>query len=214
MDISGISQQTVAAYQSTQPEKTIEKKNQDSEKTNRPSSKYDGGEAAKYTKSEKQANAAAKKQTTTVDIEKLKADAERQTEQLRSIVEKMLMKQGEKFVSWADTAKGIEEGIIKVDPEISARAAKEVADDGYWGVEQTSDRLLDFAKALAGNDPKNADSMLEAIKKGYEQATKSWGDELPELCKRTLDATVEKMNKWKEEANSAATATESGSQNN
>ena len=42
-----------------------------------------------------------------------------------------------------------------------------------------------------------ADDMMAAIEKGYEQATKSWGEELPEISKKTLEATREKINAWK-----------------
>ena len=70
-------------------------------------------------------------------------------------------------------------------------------EDGYWGVEQTSERILDFAKALSGNDPDKADLLLDAFKKGFKEATKTWGDELPDISKRTYDAVLEKFDKWK-----------------
>ena len=42
---------------------------------------------------------------------------------------------------------------------------------------------------------------MSAVKKGFEQATKSWGGDLPEICKKTLATTLEKLAKWKEELN-------------
>ena len=66
-----------------------------------------------------------------------------------------------------------------------------------WGVEQTSDRIVDFAKALSGGDPAKADTMLEAFKKGFKAATKSWGKELPDISQRTYDAVLKKMDAWK-----------------
>ena len=39
-------------------------------------------------------------------------------------------------------------------------------------------------------------SMLEAFKKGYEQATGAWGRELPSLCKDTYDAVEKKFNDY------------------
>ena len=110
----------------------------------------------------------------------------------------MLLKQGQKFTSLADTFDMIKEGTIEVDDETAAEAAKEVADDGYWGVEQTSERLFSFAKALAGNDPTKADSMLEALQKGYDQAAGQWGGELPELCQKTLEAAKKKLTDWRD----------------
>ena len=74
------------------------------------------------------------------------------------------------------------------------------SENGYWGVEQTSDRILDFAKALAGNDPDKAEEMLDAFKKGFEEATKAWGDELPEISQKTYDAVLEKFEAWKNES--------------
>ena len=55
--------------------------------------------------------------------------------------------------------------------------------DGYWGVEKTSDSILDFAKALSGGDKDKADELLNAFKKGFSQATGAWGDKL-QMCIR------------------------------
>lgn len=138
------------------------------------------------------------------------------TAQLRSIVEKMLLKQGQKFTTLADAFDMIKEGTIEVDDETAVEAAKEVADDGYWGVEQTSERLFSFAKALSGNDPTKADSMLEALQKGFDEATKSWGGELPELCQKTLEATRKKLSDWRDgvttEENTELAATENAAE--
>jgi len=131
-------------------------------------------------------------------IERLKADAEARNAQLRSLVEKMLIKQG-KVYSSTDIYALLRSGDLEVDEETAAKAKQDIAEDGYWGVEQTSDRMVSFAKALAGNDPEKADLLIDAVKKGFEEATKTWGDELPDICQKTLDATIEKLNQWKEE---------------
>ena len=51
--------------------------------------------------------------------------------------------------------------------------------------------FFDFAKALSGNDPEKADLLLDAFKKGFKEATKSWGQDLPDISQRTYDAVVE-----------------------
>ena len=135
------------------------------------------------------------------------------TAQLRSIVEKMMLKQGQQFTTLQDAFDMIKEGTIEVDDEVAVEAAKEVAEDGYWGVEQTSDRLFSFAKALAGNNPNQADAMLEALQRGFDEATKSWGGELPELCKKTLEATQKKLTEWRDAANAEADADVSSTEN-
>lgn len=193
MDIAGLSQVMTANYENTKVGKETEKKNTETVLENTSPE----GAAAEFEKSE----ATEKKPTAKYDaatIEKMKAEAEMKTAQLRSLVEKMLLKQGQKFTTLADAFDMIKEGTIEVDDEVAVEAQKEIADDGYWGVEQTSDRLFSFAKALAGNDPTKADSMLDALQKGFDEATKQWGDELPELCQKTLEATKKKLTDWRD----------------
>lgn len=192
MDIAGISQAMTANYENAKVGKETEKKNTEVVDT-----KPTEGAAAEYEKSEE----ATQKKPVKYDaatIEKMKAEAEMKTAQLRTLVEKMLLKQGQKFTTLEDTFDMIKEGTIEVDDETAVEAAKEVADDGYWGVEQTSDRLFSFAKALAGNDPTKANSMLDALQKGFDEATKCWGGELPELCQKTLEATKKKLTDWRD----------------
>ena len=119
-----------------------------------------------------------------------------------------MLKQGQQFTTLSDAFDMIEEGIITVDDEVAQKAQEEISEDGYWGVNQTSDRLFSFAKALAGNNPANADKMLEALQKGYDAATASWGGELPELCKKTLEATQKKLTEWRDSLNAENEATD------
>lgn len=128
-------------------------------------------------------------------IKKLKADADTQTEQLRKLVEQMLLKQGSAATNCSTWQKLADEGLLS-NSEASKKAADDISENGYWGVEQTSDRILSFASALAGGDEDKMREMVEAFKKGYEQAQKSWGQALPELCQNTYDAVIEKFNKW------------------
>jgi hypothetical protein len=138
----------------------------------------------------------------TATIEHLKAEADKRTAQLRDLVEKMLLKQGQTFDE-STMYKMLREGNVNVDPETAAKAQADIAEDGYWGVKQTSDRLVSFAKALTGGDPDKIDEMMAAVKKGFEQATKAWGGDLPDICKQTLDTTMDKLNEWKKSAASS-----------
>ena len=38
--------------------------------------------------------------------------------------------------------------------------------------------------------------MREAFKKGFEQAKKTWGGELPEISQKTYEATMKKFDEW------------------
>ena len=195
MDLNTISNVTSTSYKSTSSvKKDVEKKDVEKKATTTSGVVYEKNTEDKVTqKNTTKANAAI--------IEQMKKDAEERTAQLRSLVEQMMTKQGIAIGTADDMWKFLAKGDFTVSEDVKAQAQADIAEDGYWGVEQTSDRILDFAKALAGNDPEKADAMLEAFKKGYEEATKTWGDELPEISKRTYDAVCEKFEAWKAEAN-------------
>lgn len=76
---------------------------------------------------------------------------------------------------------------MKVDAATAAQAQKDISEDGYWGVKQTSQRLFDFASALAGDDVDKMREMQKAMQKGFKQATKAWGRELPSISQQTMD---------------------------
>lgn len=123
-------------------------------------------------------------------VAKMKADAEARTAQLQSLVEKMLTKQGQTYGAANDIWNILSSGNFTVDPATKAQAQADIAEDGYWGVSQTSQRILDFATALTGGDPDKIEEMRSAFQKGYKQAEKTWGGELPEISQKTYDAVM------------------------
>ena len=128
-------------------------------------------------------------------VAKLKADADSRAAQLRELVEKMFTKQANIDL----TSKSSWDYMIKAgvfDAGTIAQAKADVAEDGYWGADQTSDRILSFASALAGDDEEKMQEMLEAFKKGFSQAAKSWGAALPDLCQNTYSAVMDKFDSW------------------
>lgn len=156
--------------------------------------------AAVYEKTEQTASATYGT-TPKVDqnlIDKLKADAEARYSQLASLVEKLMTKQSEtfKFSSLSELMQGVVSGEVEVDPEVVAQAKKDVAEDGYWGVEQTAERIVSFAKALTGGDASKAEEMRAAIEKGFGGAKEVWGDELPEISQNTYDRVNEMLDDW------------------
>lgn len=139
-------------------------------------------------------------------INKLKADAEAHYNQLQDIVSQLISNQGKAFQKVEDMWSLLREGKLEVDPETRAQAEKDISEDGYWGVNQTSDRIIDFANALTGGDPSKIEKMREAFKKGYEQAEKTWGGKLPEISQKTYDAVMEKFDKLAADAGIATEA--------
>ena len=128
-------------------------------------------------------------------INKLKADADARTSQLRSLVEQMMGKQATTYGNANDIWSFLRSGNYTVDPATKAQAQADIAEDGYWGVGQTSDRIIQFATALTGGDPDKIEAMRDAFKKGYVQAEKTWGGSLPEISQKTYDAVMEKFDK-------------------
>ena len=126
-------------------------------------------------------------------VEKLKAETEARTQQLRTLVEKLMTGQANAYGNATDIWGFLREGNFTVDAATKAQAQEDISEDGYWGVKQTSDRIVQFAVALAGDDPDNLEKMRSAVEKGYKQAEKTWGGELPEISKKTYDAVMQKF---------------------
>lgn len=199
MPISNITAAQVAQVQS-QPAatKTVEKDDDTAAKKSGFSE-----EAATFEKSSDTSKVTEKSSSKAKDrasiISQLKADAEKQKQSLMDIVMKTIQGQGKSFAlaSEDDMWKFLASGDFTVDAETKAQAQKDIAEDGYYGVEQTSDRILDFAKAISGDDKSKADELISAFKKGFEQATKTWGKDLPDISQKTYDRVLEKFDNWK-----------------
>ncbi|MCM1182465.1 MAG: hypothetical protein NC337_03720 [Roseburia sp.] len=147
-------------------------------------------------------------------VAQLKADQEKRQAQLTELVSNMMSKQTNTFGQANDIWKFLAKGDFTVDAETKKKAQEAISEDGYWGVKQTSDRIVQFASALAGNDEKALDKMRDAFIKGYKQAEKTWGGKLPDISQRTYDAVLEKLDKLKssaaEDASKKVTTTEDG----
>ncbi len=155
--------------------------------------------AAVYEKSDEKSDSTAKVPVKESDrtkiIQQLKADDALRQQQLLDIVHKMMGKQAKTYGianSDGDDSiwKFLAKGDFTVDAATKAQAQEDISENGYWGVKQTSDRILDFAKALAGDNPDKLEQMRSAFEKGYKQAEKTWGGELPEISKQTFDAVM------------------------
>ncbi len=138
-------------------------------------------------------------------INKLKAEADARTAQFRALVEQLISKQATKNGEATDIWSFLREGNFTVDPATKAQAQADIAEDGYWGVEKTSDRIVEFATALTGGDPDKIEEMRAAFEKGYKQAEETWGGELPEISKQTFDAVMKKFDDLAAAANGTVT---------
>lgn len=122
-------------------------------------------------------------------VSQLKADAEARAAQMTDLVHKMMSQQGVAIGKSDDMWRFLASGKFTVDAATKAQAQKDIAEDGYWGVSQTSQRIFDFAKALTGGDGEKMEEMRKAFEKGFKMATGTWGQKLPDISQRTYDAT-------------------------
>jgi hypothetical protein len=124
-------------------------------------------------------------------VEQLKADQESRQQSLLSLVQSTFTGQASSFsltVNSDDVWKLFADGNFTVDAAAKKQAQEDISENGYWGVTQTSQRLFDFASALAGDDVETMQAMQKAMLKGFKQATKAWGKDLPQISQDTLSA--------------------------
>ncbi len=112
------------------------------------------------------------------------------TELLRGIIKDVFSEQGT-----ATTVK-TEDGQLNLEEIGQEEARKLVADDGYFGVEKTSERIFNFATGIAGGDSSRLDAIKKGVEKGFQEAMDAFGGWLPELSHSTLNAVMTKLDKW------------------
>ena len=76
-----------------------------------------------------------------------------------------------------------------------------ISEDGYFGVKQTSDRIVDFAISAFGKDPAKLDEMKKAIDQGFQDAQKAFGGTLPDISQETYDAIMQKLDDFAQQSN-------------
>ncbi|PUE66230.1 hypothetical protein [Arcobacter lacus] len=69
-------------------------------------------------------------------------------------------------------------------------ATELVSEDGFFGVTQTSDRVAGFVLSFAGDDLELLQKGREGIVKGFEEAEKLFGGQLPEISYKTQERTL------------------------
>ncbi|MCM1183020.1 MAG: DUF6033 family protein [Roseburia sp.] len=121
-------------------------------------------------------------------VERLKKEQEAREQQLADLVRQMLSKQANAYGNATNMWQFLASGSYTVDAATKAQAQKDISEDGYYGVKQTSQRLFDFASALAGDDVEKMREMQAAMQKGFDKAQKSWGGQLPGICQQTINA--------------------------
>lgn len=76
------------------------------------------------------------------------------------------------------------------------QAQELISEEGYFGVDQTSDRIVQLAISLNGNDPVRLEEIKAGIEKGFQMAAKALGGTLPDISMKTYNAVMEKIDAW------------------
>jgi hypothetical protein len=163
-------------------------------------------------------------------IAELKAGDQAYLDGLQSLVSTLIsqygkaqISDGQAKLSLANTGDGIDpskiesawdflvqnsDGTWSIDPSLPkeaqdaliAKAKEDISEDGYYGVRKTSERILDYAKAVTGGDPSKIALMRKSIEKSFEDVRKMVGGELPEISQKTYEAVMKGLDEWAESA--------------
>ena len=78
--------------------------------------------------------------------------------------------------------------------ELSVDQANElISEDGYFGVKKTSQRIIDFVIKGAGNDLERLKAGREGVLRGFGEAGKVWGGDLPEISYQTMEKAIKAL---------------------
>ncbi len=119
-------------------------------------------------------------------------------EKLRNYVNDLLQKQG---VNTQVAVGGNAIDLATITPD---KAQELVGENGYFGVEQTSERIFQLAVSVAGGDTSRIDAIKEGIDQGFAEAKKAFGDWLPDISYATYDAVMTKLDNWVAEPKATA----------
>jgi hypothetical protein len=150
----------------------------------------------------------------TADIARLKADADKQFQSFKNLVENFISRQVQTFQVSAsfkferlDKIENVQnfdsfefdfefnikletQTELKNNKDLQARAAEMVSDEGQWGAPKTSERILEFAKALFGGDVSKIDPLKDAFIDGFNQVKDLFGTDFPDVSSKTYDLVI------------------------
>lgn len=186
MSVNSVTTSMEATYSAYSTKADSAKKAETAKTTEEPAAVYESS-ASKSAEGKKAANLKV--------ANYIKTANDARVAQLENIVKQLIAGQGDAYGKAKNMWQFLASGKFTVDAATKAQAEADIAEDGYWGVNATSDRIVDFAVALAGDDPDKLEEMRSAFLQGFNQARETWGGELPEISQKTYDAVMEKFDK-------------------
>jgi hypothetical protein len=74
------------------------------------------------------------------------------------------------------------------------KATALVQEDGYFGIDKTSQRIIDFVIKGAGNDVERLKAGREGVLRGFSEAGKAWGGgDLPDMSYKTIEKSIKAL---------------------
>ena len=130
-------------------------------------------------------------------IERLWKETNHAAEAIRKLVQSIISNNdatGQGF--WARRAGGG----FKISDADRVQAQQMIGEDGFFGVKQTTARIMDFAKALVGEgaSEEKIEKMRDAVQKAFDEVAGMFGgfDKLPGVTKDTYSAIMEAFDAW------------------
>lgn len=140
--------------------------------------------------------------TKSPDLTAMLEESDKKAQAIIDLIQSLVKQQG---LNLAKVASGQQR--LSADPAAIAAAQAAIGVDGEFGVNQTSARILSFAKLAIGNDPFKFDTIRAAVEKGFNEAQQMLGGTLPEISQQTMAAIESQFDQWKANGMSADAAT-------
>lgn len=69
-----------------------------------------------------------------------------------------------------------------------------VSESGFFGIDKTAERIVDFIKNGAKGDKKKFEEGMKGLERGFKDAEAMWGGKLPDISYRTWNKTAKSLN--------------------
>jgi hypothetical protein len=127
-----------------------------------------------------------------------------QVDSFRRMIETLLNRQSQEWTIGQGQIPPNGFTMFEVTDEMRAEAQSQIEEGGYFSVESTASRILDFAVAISGGDPARIDVLRGAIEQAFTNAERQWGGELPEISSATRDAIMQGLDQWQQAGSASA----------
>ncbi|WP_293976562.1 hypothetical protein [uncultured Clostridium sp.] len=148
----------------------------------------------KLTYSKSEVEKKAKSVNESDELSRLIEENERKQEEFKKLIQSLITNQGESYNVVLFGQK------LNVSPEIAQQAKESISDGGEYSVDSVATNIINMAKALSGGDSSKISELKEGFLKGFKEAEKVWGDELPDICKKTYDEVLSRFDEWENQA--------------